>query len=100
MPHFLATALRAVNEGEVYRFLTKPCIPEELLQAVHQGLHYQKLLDQARRLLTEVRQARGVIDQLEQDHPGITKIQRTQTGAIEIPDEECSIDEILAMVAD
>lgn len=37
------TAAEAVNRGQVFRFLTKPCMPEELMGAVAQALkHYER----------------------------------------------------------
>jgi DNA-binding NtrC family response regulator len=40
---FLAT-LAAVNEGHIYRFLSKPCSSDQLLAAVQDGLNQHRLL--------------------------------------------------------
>jgi len=47
----LEAAVRAINEGEIYRFLRKPCDQVELSVAIAQGLQQKKLLENARRLL-------------------------------------------------
>jgi len=39
-----ATAINAINEGNVCRFLTKPCSFSELKRAIHDALHAQRRL--------------------------------------------------------
>ena len=46
------TAVDAVNHGQVFRFLTKPCPPEELALAIEAGLR-QYQLQEAERILLE-----------------------------------------------
>lgn len=50
----LATAMRAINAGEVYRFFTKPCDAAALALAIRQALQLKSLIRQARRLLATV----------------------------------------------
>lgn len=45
------TAMEAVNHGQVFRFLTKPCPPEELALAIEAGLHQHHLQEAERELL-------------------------------------------------
>ena len=40
----LNDTIAAVNEGRIYRFLTKPCPSERLLAAVEDGLNQHRLL--------------------------------------------------------
>jgi DNA-binding NtrC family response regulator len=35
------TAIRAINEGTVYRFFTKPCRPAELAVAIRRALEFK-----------------------------------------------------------
>jgi DNA-binding NtrC family response regulator len=51
----LATAISAINAGEVYRFFTKPCDAGSLAAAIRQALQLKTLIRQARRLLDTVR---------------------------------------------
>ncbi len=44
-------AMSAVNEGQVFRFLTKPCAPETLTKALEAGLEQHRLLLAERELL-------------------------------------------------
>lgn len=47
----LQTAIDAVNEGHVFRFLVKPCPPETLIQAIEAGLAQYRLVMAERDLL-------------------------------------------------
>jgi len=49
----IKTAMQAVNEGCVYRFLTKPCAPEALAQMILAGIEYNQLLTAERVLLEQ-----------------------------------------------
>jgi len=46
----LNTVIEAVNRGEIFRFLAKPWIREELLATVRNGVHRFQLLEQNERL--------------------------------------------------
>ena len=45
------TAAAAVNEGRIFRFLNKPCSPEELAQALTAGLEQYRLITAEKELL-------------------------------------------------
>lgn len=47
------TAIEAVNDGHVFRFLTKPCSPEILGKALEAGLEQYRLVHAERELLTK-----------------------------------------------
>jgi len=47
------TAMQAVNRGSIFRFLTKPCQPEDLLEALEAGLEQHRLVRAERELLEE-----------------------------------------------
>lgn len=40
----MGTAVRAVNEGNIFRFLTKPCDPDDLTGALRAGIQQHRLL--------------------------------------------------------
>jgi two-component system probable response regulator PhcQ len=84
----LEAAVRAINEGEVYRFLLKPCHPKELQLTILQGLQHKKLVAQSRRLLQEHMKAQNLLEELEKANPGITKLDMDEDGAIIMDEEE------------
>ncbi len=82
----LDTAVRAINEGKVYRFLTKPCNPFDLAITIRQALEHRDLLVKSRQLLREVRRQAAVIQDLEREARGITQVNRDESGAIVVND--------------
>jgi response regulator RpfG family c-di-GMP phosphodiesterase len=49
----LETAIAAVNAGNVFRFLTKPCEPEMLVAMLEAGIEQHRLVTAERELLTQ-----------------------------------------------
>jgi len=47
----LETAIEAVNEGHIFRFLTKPCPPQDLSKALYAGIRQHQLLRSEKVLL-------------------------------------------------
>lgn len=47
------TAVLAVNEGQIFRFLTKPCPPDQLKAAIEAGVMQHRLVNAERVLLQE-----------------------------------------------
>lgn len=45
----------AINEGQIYRYLTKPWDPDELVAVLHQACDYYEHLVERRRLLLDLR---------------------------------------------
>lgn len=80
----LEAAVRAINEGEVYRFLLKPCHPKELQLTIMQGLQHKKLVAQSRRLLQEHQKTQNLLEELEKANPGITKVDMDDDGVIDM----------------
>jgi two-component system, probable response regulator PhcQ len=74
--------IKAINEGEVYRFITKPWDDLELKVTLWSAFEQLDLMRENRRLLTLVRQQQNLIDKLERDNPGISTVPRDETGAI------------------
>ena len=93
----LDAAVRAINQGGIYRFLTKPCNPLQLAHTIKDALLLKSLSLESSRLLETVRRQRGVLEELEAQHPGIGRLDLAEDGRIliEAPsDVESLIDEI------
>ena len=50
------TAIEAVNEGHIFRFISKPCPPERLLKNLLAGCHQHRLVTAERELLEQTLQ--------------------------------------------
>ena len=74
-------ARRAINEGEVYRFLSKPFDPGELRKTVTDALARRQELARQSRVGVQADRRRSLQAQLELEHPGITKLKRDAAGA-------------------
>lgn len=88
----MASVVKAINEGEVYRFILKPWDNEELRVTIRRAIEQRELQLENGRLLQTVREQREEIHELERANPGISKIKKTNDGAIIIDEEE--IDEL------
>lgn len=80
----LEAAIRAINEGEIYRFFTKPCNVVDLAVTVRQALEHKELTKESQRMLKTVKRQNALIEDLEEQYPGITKVKRVEGGAIVI----------------
>ena len=49
----LETAVQAVNEGQVFRFINKPCESDLLIKLIEGGLEYHRLIIAEKELLTQ-----------------------------------------------
>jgi len=75
------TAIRAINEGEIYRLLTKPVSSRDLYKAIDDGL-------ENRAGGRQIEQSFSLLDSLEKQAPGITRVKRDDGGAVIIdPDD-------------
>ena len=97
----LEAAVRAINEGEVYRFLLKPCHPQELQMTILQGLQHKKLVAQSRKLLMEHQKNMNLLEALEKDNPGITKVDMDDDGVIDMEAYEAGAsDDVQSLLDD
>lgn len=88
----LEAAVRAINEGEVFRILLKPCAPDELRRVLKAAIQVKALHEETARLLLEVRRRGRVLDHLEQKHPGITTLSRERDGTLHMPEADAHAD--------
>ncbi len=94
----LDVALDCVNKGEVYRFLTKPCEPADLIATLHSGIAHRELMREARKLLEYSRRQRTRLQELEARHPGITTPQRAEDGCLVLEDGDEDLETVLAEI--
>lgn len=78
----MSVVMRAVNEGEIYRFFIKPWDVVELKLSIRLGLEKYDLENERRLLLNIVKQQRTELDRIEDEFPGITTVKRDMTDAV------------------
>lgn len=96
----MSMVISAINEGSVFRFLTKPWDEDELKLTVHLAVEHSREQRATTRNETAA-QAGGDTEtashsgdamfELEAQHPGLTQLQRDADGAIVI--DESEVDE-------
>lgn len=96
----LEAAVRAINEGEVYRFFLKPCNPTDLAFTIQQALAHKRLEEQSRRLLREYQKQASTLARLEHHSPGILHLHTDEQGAVVVDesDEECNVKDLLLQI--
>jgi DNA-binding NtrC family response regulator len=92
----LKSVLDAVDQGEVYRFLLKPWDDEELKMTIRQALDYHRLWKENRTLVRTVKKQSQILQELEREHPGISRVEKDEDGSIVLGEEELSntVDEL------
>ena len=77
-------AKKAINEGKVYRFLTKPCDSDELILIIKHSLAIRDLFLENKRLLEQMK----AIKTFEEDVPGIEQLETDNEGRIIIEEHD------------
>lgn len=85
-------AMKAVNEGEIYRFFGKPWNDHDLKFALRAAIEKFDLEAENRRLLATIKSQAIEIRQLEKCYPGISAVQRDSSGNVVL--DELSVREI------
>jgi len=90
----LSVAIKAINEGRIYRFLTKPCNEVDLGNTIRQALEHKQLLDRSKQLLRVAKHQSRVLEDLERKNPGITHVSRDSNGAVIIGDDNIDFESL------
>jgi response regulator RpfG family c-di-GMP phosphodiesterase len=104
----VATAVAAVNDGQIFRFLTKPCPPETLLTALGHAVEHYRLVRVEKDLLEQTLRGavQSLIDVLALAHPAafsravriaqiVTELSESMTGR---RDWEVEVTGLLAQI--
>lgn len=82
----IEATMRAVNNGEIFKFFTKPWNSHELKQSIKVAIERYDLEDENQKLLKVVKRQSQELKVLETHHPGITRLTRDREGAVILPD--------------
>jgi DNA-binding NtrC family response regulator len=75
-------AMNAINEAGVYKFILKPWDDNDLKVTIRRALETMELMQERDSLLQRVKTRDAIIQDLEKEHPGISKIERDEDGYI------------------
>lgn len=88
-------AMRAINEGQVYRFLLKPVRASELGSAIRNALTEWDLRHASGASLDREQRREAALAQLESQWQGLTRVQRDDSGAIVVPEAGSDLEHAL-----
>lgn len=92
-------AMRAINEGGIYRFFTKPWNDSEIRFAVRAASEKYDLEEENRKLLKIIKGQALNLKLLEKHYPGITKLDKDRYGNIILPDmSEAEMSQIVSEI--
>ena len=94
----LELAIRAINEGQIYRFFTKPWNDADLAVTIRQALQQKDLIEESGRLLKAARRQSAVLKELEKEHPGLTSVKTDAKGTVLIEDESYDFDALIEQI--
>lgn len=93
----LEAAMKAVNQGGIYRFFTKPWNDIEIKFAVRSAVEKYDLEAENRKLLSTIRRQAQDLKLLEQNYPGITRLVKDRQGSFVLPDiPEDEVERLIA----
>ena len=95
----LGAAVRAINEGEVYRFFLKPCNPTDLIFTIQRALSHKRLEEQSRRLLREFQRQAATLAKLNDKGSDLLRLD-TDTQGLLIIDEVDGEGEVTDLLAE
>ncbi len=86
--------IKAINQAEVYRYLSKPWDDYEVVAAIKSAIDLYQLQKENQRLREENDAQRAMIKareeellRLESDNPGITRVRRDADGSVLLTDD-------------
>ncbi len=92
----IEAAMLAINEGEIYRFFTKPWDDLQLVFAIRSAFERFDLAEENQRLLETVKRQALEMKSIEKFFPGITDVKRDDDGKIVI--DNLTQDEMLDII--
>jgi DNA-binding NtrC family response regulator len=93
----IESTMKAVNKGEIYRFLVKPWDDTELILSLRSAVEKYDMEEENRRLLRTVKRQSREIKMLEERFPGISSVRKDNTGSFILPDiSDEEVDKIIA----
>jgi two-component system probable response regulator PhcQ len=78
----MGMVIEAINEGAIFRFVTKPWNDEELKVTLRTALQYHHALAENQALTSVILKQLDYIEEMEKKYPGISVVERQEDGTI------------------
>lgn len=78
----IETAIGAINEAGVHKFILKPWHEAELRVTIMRALELRRLITERNVLRQEVKKREAILRELERKYPGITEVTRDVNGTV------------------
>lgn len=91
----MEATIRAINKGEVYRFLTKPCNRHDLTKAIAHGLERKERGAGTSGPGVDTKRTAELLPELERDTLGLTRVNRDPSGAIILEEEGTDLETLV-----
>jgi response regulator RpfG family c-di-GMP phosphodiesterase len=88
-------AIKAINEGGVYRFISKPWSDEELRIAIRQSLAYYDLIMDNKVLLQMVQKQKDALNEVQNKYPDVADLPQMKDGAYVIENQQESLEDFM-----
>ena len=95
----LDVAIKAINEGAVMRFFTKPCNLVDLSFSIKHFLRQRQLMQAARRLLKRVRKQERILKRVQQQAPALSTVHKDSEGTILLDGTPADFDSFMDEVS-
>lgn len=91
------SAIKAINDGQIYHFFTKPCRIYDLAITIRKALQQKELMKKSRELLRLAQRQSTFIREIEKKYPGITRVKKDDRGEVLLDDnaEEENFDTLI-----
>jgi len=78
----LETAMEAINDAGIYKFILKPWDENELRQTVRRAVELRRLLMERDGLMEKIKANDAIFRDLEKEYPGITRVVKDKDGNV------------------
>jgi DNA-binding NtrC family response regulator len=84
----IGVAMEAINEVGVYKFIIKPWENADLIITIRRALESREVMLERDKLLKQLQVRNTILKDLENEHPGITKLNIDEDGYVISEDDE------------
>jgi len=94
----LDTALAAINMGHVCHFFTKPCDEVEIADTIRKALRKKQAAAKTHEQPEQKDPGSGVFLELESKYPGITKVEKDDSGTIVLDEMDTDMESLMEQI--